>query len=234
MSRTTADRAALDGLIAGADVLVTDLAPAEAERLGLRYEDVAAANPELIHCNVTPFGERGPLRDKPGGEIVLQAMGDIWRYLGALDEPPLRLGADASAMAAGIFAMQGVMAAVIHHARGGNGQKVEVSELGALLAIETQLNASQSNDSLSGGWHLSAPTDPPEYDLSARDLAVDFGFVRDTERVERCSASASVSRRMSRPIRAGRRPSTAPSTGGSSSRPSTPTPGSTAPPNSRR
>ena len=174
-----AERAALDGLIAGADVLVTDLAPAEAERLGLRYEDLAAANPELIHCNVTPFGERGPLRDKPGGEIVLQAMGDIWRYLGALDEPPLRLGADASAMAAGIFATQGVMAAVIHRARGGSGQKVEVSELGALLAIETQLNAAQSNDSLSGGWHLSAPTDPPEYELSARDLAVNFGFVRD-------------------------------------------------------
>ena len=174
-----ADRAALEGLIAGADVLVTDLAPAEAERLGLRYKDLAAANPELVHCNVTPFGERGPLRDRPGGEIVQQAMGDIWRYLGALDEAPLRLGADASAMAAGIFAVQGVLAAIIHRARRGGGQKVEVSELGSLLTIETQLNAAQSNDSLSGGWHLSAPTDPPDYDLLASDHAVDFGFVRD-------------------------------------------------------
>ena len=172
-------RAALDGLIAGADVLVTDLAPAEAERLGLRYEDLAAANPELIHCNVTPFGERGPLRDKTGAEIVLQAMGDIWRYLGRPDEPPLRHGQDVSAMAAGFFAVQGVLAAVIHRARGGHGQKVEVSELGSLLAIETQLNAAQSDDSLEGGWHLSAPTDPPEYDLYGSDLQVDIGFVRD-------------------------------------------------------
>lgn len=174
-----AGRAALDGLIADADVLVTDLAPAEAERLGLRYEDLAAANPELIHCNVTPFGERGPLRDKPGAEIVLQAMGDIWRYLGRPDEPPLRHGQDVSAMAAGFFAVQGVLAAVVHRARGGSGQSVEVSELGSLLAIETQLNAAQSDDSLEGGWHLSAPTDPPEYDLYGSDLQVDIGFVRD-------------------------------------------------------
>ncbi|MYE45875.1 MAG: hypothetical protein F4X25_03825, partial [Chloroflexi bacterium] len=64
-------------------------------------------------------------------------------------------------------------------ARGGGGQKVEVSELGSLLAIETQLNAAQSDDSLEGGWHLSAPTDPPEYDLYGSDLQVDIGFVRD-------------------------------------------------------
>ena len=170
-------REELLGRIAEADVLVTDLLPAEAERLGLTYDVLSRDHPGLIMCSVSPFGERGPWRDRAGGEIVLQAMGDIWRYLSALDQAPLRLAADAAAMAGGIFGTQGVVAAVIERERSGLGQKVEVSHLGALMAIETQLHAAQSNPDLKGGWHLSAPTDPPEYDLRTQDLGIEFGFM---------------------------------------------------------
>jgi crotonobetainyl-CoA:carnitine CoA-transferase CaiB-like acyl-CoA transferase len=76
----------------------------------------------------------------------------------------------------GIFALQGVLAALTAIEGGGTGQKVEVSMLGALLALETQLNAAQSNASLEGGWHLSAPTDAPIHPARAKDLAIDFGF----------------------------------------------------------
>ena len=174
-------RAELVRLLANADVLVSDLAPTEAERLGLTFEALTATHPRLVVCAVSPFGDRGPMRDQPGGEIVLQAMGDIWRYLGALDEPPLRLAADASAMACGIFGTQGVVAAIIEREGSGRGQRVAVSELGALMALETQLNAAQSDPSLKGGWHLSAPTDPPEYSLRSSDLGVDFGFMARRE-----------------------------------------------------
>jgi CoA:oxalate CoA-transferase len=175
-SASEADTAFLRDLIERADVVITDLAPAEATARGLRYEDLAKRCPQLVYCSVTPYGERGPLANTPSGEIVLQAMGDIWRYLGVLGQPPLRLGADAAAMAGGIFAVHGVLAALIHRAWGNGGQKVEVSQLGALLALQTQLIAAQSDSALSGGWHLSAPTEPPELSVQTKDLGIDFGF----------------------------------------------------------
>jgi len=171
-----ADRLVLRDLIGRADIFITDLLPNEATVRGLGFEAVADGDPELIYCSVTPYGERGPLANSPSGEIVLQAMGDIWRYLGVLGQPPLRLGADAAAMAGGIFAVHGVLAALMHRERGNGGQKVEVSQLGALLALQTQLIAAQSDASLSGGWHLSAPTEPPEYAVKTKDLPIDFGF----------------------------------------------------------
>ena len=170
-------RAALLALLAQADVFISDLLPAEAVRLGLDASTLRRAFPRLVHASLTPFGEQGPMRDRAGGEIVLQAMGDIWRYLGALDQPPERLAADASAGACAVFAVQGVLAALCHREQSGEGQTVQVSELGSLMAIETQLHAAQSNDTLRGGWHLSAPTDPPQYDLQSSDLGIDFGFM---------------------------------------------------------
>ena len=166
----------LKGLIARADVFITDLSPEKSEALSLGSKDLQTLNPRLVHCSVTPFGEKGPLRNRPGGEVVLQAMSDVRRYLGVLGEYPLRLGADAAAMAAGMFAFQGTVAALICRERQGKGQKVEVSHLGSMLALGTQLHAAQSGPSLTGGWHLSAPTDPPSHLPMARDLAVDFGF----------------------------------------------------------
>lgn len=178
---TEEGRAALRGLLADADVFISDLLPADAERLGLDYASLKAKHSKLIHCSMTPFGEVGPMRNRPGGEIVLQAMADIWRYLGSLDQPPGRLAADASAGAAAIFAVQGVLAAVHHRELTGEGQNVQVSDLAALMAIGTQLHAAQSDDSLRGGWHLSAPTDPPVYDLPSSTLGVDFGFMARNE-----------------------------------------------------
>jgi len=166
----------LKKLIAQADVFITDLLPRDAEALKLTYEELTRLNPRLVHCSVTYFGDKGPLRNKPGGEVVLQGMSDVWRYLGVLGQPPLRLGADAASMAAGIFAFQGTVAALVCRERQGIGQKVEVSHLGSMLALETQLNAAQSHPSLTGGWHLSAPTDPPPHSPMAKDLPIHFGF----------------------------------------------------------
>ena len=99
--------------------------------------------------------------------------GNILERLGSR----LRLGTDAASMATGIFALQGTVAALICRERRGIGQKVEVSHLGAMLALETHLNAAQSNSSLSGGWHLSAPTDPVSHSPMAKDLPIELGFL---------------------------------------------------------
>ncbi|MCL0102013.1 CoA transferase, partial [Dehalococcoidia bacterium] len=111
------DLARLKKLIADTDIFLTDLSPTQANVLELSYDDLQATNKRLIYCSVTPFGENGPLKDSSGSEVVLQAMSDVWRYLGALDQPPLRLGSDAAAMAAGIFSLQGILAALLHRGK---------------------------------------------------------------------------------------------------------------------
>lgn len=69
-------------LIPRVDVLVIDLLPAERQARHLAYADLSALNPKLIDCAITPFGERGPMANQPGSELVLQAVSGYTRYVG--------------------------------------------------------------------------------------------------------------------------------------------------------
>ena len=79
-------------LLREVDVLVTDFGPARAAALGLDYPGVEAVNRRVVHCNITPFGERGPMADQPGAEVVVQAMAEYPASVGALGKAPQRLG----------------------------------------------------------------------------------------------------------------------------------------------
>ena len=146
----TADGLALTRrLIGSADVLVEDLGPGEAERLGL-----VDGLPQLVHCSITPFGEHGPWAGYPGSELVVQAASEQPLSLGRPGEPPLRLGADVAALNTAVFASQAVTAALFGRLRTGLGQKVTVSQLGSLLHMRGILWAAQSEPDEWAGFHL--------------------------------------------------------------------------------
>lgn len=171
----TADgRAAAVGLARDTDVLVTDSAPGAAEKLGLSYTQLRSANPKLVYCSISPFGEEGPLRDAPGAELVVQAMAEYTASLGRIGDPPVRIGADVASLNTGIFAAQAILAALFNRLKTGEGQRVAVSEFGALLHMRGIMWTSMSDPDDWYGFHLDHYTKPPDYGYQTKNGAFYF------------------------------------------------------------
>jgi crotonobetainyl-CoA:carnitine CoA-transferase CaiB-like acyl-CoA transferase len=156
-------------LVRKADVVLEDLGPGVAARMGLGYEDLRRDNPGLVYCAITPFGEEGPLRDLPGSELVVQAMAEYTASLGRIGDPPVRMGADVAALNTGIFAAQAILGALFHRLRSGAGQRVAVSQFGALLHMRGIMWHSMTDPDDWFGFHLDHYTNPPEYGYQAQN-----------------------------------------------------------------
>jgi crotonobetainyl-CoA:carnitine CoA-transferase CaiB-like acyl-CoA transferase len=175
-----ASREALDRLIAQADVLISDLQPTAARERRLDYGgSLAAAYPNLVLCSLTPFGDSGPIANQPATELEIQGISAIWRYFGDPGQQPVRMGIPIGAANASIFAFQGIMAALIERASSGRGQKVEVSQLGSQLAMQTVMFASESEPDEWIG-HCIAHLKPPARGYAAADYSLLWGFMQDT------------------------------------------------------
>ncbi|HVA62806.1 MAG TPA: CoA transferase [Terriglobales bacterium] len=121
-----------------ADVLIHSLRPSVPARLGIGYEQLKPENPRLIYCALSGYGERGPLRDKPGYDQVLQGFTGICTFQGAQrGNPEIVLGSVVDFYAAALIAY-GVAAALFHRQRSGAGEYVRVSLLQAALAMQAQ------------------------------------------------------------------------------------------------
>jgi formyl-CoA transferase len=167
-------REAAAQLARDADVLVEDFGPGAAERFGLGYAQLQAANQKLVYCSITPFGEEGPLRDHPGSELVVQAMAEYTASLGRIGDPPVRVGADVASLNTGIFAAQAILAALFHRARTGEGQRVAVSEFGSLLHMRGIMWHSMGDPDDWYGFHLDHYTAPPDYGYQTKNGSLYF------------------------------------------------------------
>lgn len=127
----------LERLLARADVLVENFRPGAMARLGLGYEAVAARHPALVYCSISGFGQTGPRAGEPGYDAVIQAEGGLMSVTGAADGEPLRLGVPIADLAAGMFAAQGILLALLARVRSGRGQQVDVGMLDATAALLT-------------------------------------------------------------------------------------------------
>jgi crotonobetainyl-CoA:carnitine CoA-transferase CaiB-like acyl-CoA transferase len=165
-------------LIAQADVLLEDLGPGGAEKLGLGYDILQKLNPPLVYCAISAFGEEGPLRNLPGAELVVQAMADYTNSLGQIGESPIRLGTDVANLSTGVFASQAVLAALFHRARSGEGQRVSVSMLGTLLHMRGIMWTAMTDPDDWYGFHLDNYTKPPDHGYKTKDGHVYFGLRR--------------------------------------------------------
>ncbi len=129
------DRAVFDDLLARADVILENYRPDTMEKLGYGWEDLHARHPELIYGAVSGFGHTGPEALKPAYDMVVQARGGVMSITGEKDRDPVRVGASIGDIVAGMYLVQGILAALLERQKTGKGQKVDIAMLDAQLAI---------------------------------------------------------------------------------------------------
>jgi len=122
-------------LAAQSDVVIENYRPGVMDRLGLGYETLAAANPGLIYCSISGFGQTGPLRDKPSFDIVLQALSGALSVNGEPGAPPTKLGIPLGDLVGGINGPIGILAALHERNRTGRGRLIDVSLLDGMLGM---------------------------------------------------------------------------------------------------
>jgi crotonobetainyl-CoA:carnitine CoA-transferase CaiB-like acyl-CoA transferase len=135
--KTDEGRALLERLIARADVLVENFRPGTLDAAGFGYAALAARYPRLIYVSISGFGQTGPRRREAGYDAVAQAEGGLMSITGPADGPAVRLGVAIADIAAGMFAFQGLLLALIARATTGAGQLVDVSLLDSTAALLT-------------------------------------------------------------------------------------------------
>ena len=124
-------RSALDTLIAGADVLVQNLAPGAAARLGLTYEALKPVNPKLVVCDISGYGESGPFVRKKAYDLLIQAESGLISVTGSENEPS-RVGISIADISTGMYALTGILGALLRRGRTGEGANVKIAMLDAL------------------------------------------------------------------------------------------------------
>ncbi|HSW16404.1 MAG TPA: CaiB/BaiF CoA-transferase family protein [Ramlibacter sp.] len=122
---------ALKELVGKADVLVQNLAPGAAARMGLGYEELSAANPMLVVCDISGYGNDGPFRDKKAYDLLVQSEAGFLSITGTPDEA-CKAGNSIADIAAGIYAYSSVLAALLQRHKTGRGSSIDVSMLEAL------------------------------------------------------------------------------------------------------
>jgi crotonobetainyl-CoA:carnitine CoA-transferase CaiB-like acyl-CoA transferase len=120
-------------LAAEADVVVENFRPGVMERLGLSGPQLRAEHPALVYCSITGFGA-GAGAALPGYDLLIQALGGLMSVTGSADGEPQKVGVALVDVLAGLFASVGILAALHHRERTGEGQIVEVDLLSSLLA----------------------------------------------------------------------------------------------------
>jgi len=123
--------AVLQELVAEADVLVQNLAPGAAARMGLGAEALQAKHPRLIVCDISGYGEDGPYRDKKAYDLLIQSEAGFLSVTGTPDDP-CKSGNSIADIAAGMYAYTGILAALLQRGKTGKGSHIDVSMLESL------------------------------------------------------------------------------------------------------
>jgi len=126
-------------LVAEADILVQNFRPGVASRLGLDYEELAVLNPRLIYVSASGYGETSPFRDRPGQDLLIQAMSGLASISGRGDAPPTPTGSPIVDQHGAALLAMGVLAALFDRTRTGRGQKIEVVMLRAALDLQLEV-----------------------------------------------------------------------------------------------
>ncbi|NVM91571.1 CaiB/BaiF CoA-transferase family protein [Variovorax sp. SG517] len=123
--------AVLQELLADADVLVQNLAPGAAARMGLGAQTLQEKHPRLIVCDISGYGEDGPYRDKKAYDLLIQSEAGFLSVTGTPEEP-CKSGNSIADIAAGMYAYTGILAALLQRGKTGKGSHIDVSMLEAL------------------------------------------------------------------------------------------------------
>jgi crotonobetainyl-CoA:carnitine CoA-transferase CaiB-like acyl-CoA transferase len=180
--------AAARELAARADVLVENFKPGGMDRLGLGYEALKIANPSVIYASITGFGRAGGA-DLPGYDLVVQAVGGLMSVTGPGPGEPTKVGVALVDVVTGLHATVGILAALRHRERTGQGQRVEVNLLASLLsALVNQTSgylAAGEVPAIMGNRH---PSIAPYEVFAAADRPVVLAVGNDSQFTALCQA----------------------------------------------
>ncbi len=132
---TAEGRSILSRLIQQSDVLVENFRPGSLARFSLDFESASALNPNLIYCSITGFGQTGPLRDKPGYDFMIQAIGGLMSFTGEPDGEPMKVGVAVADLFAGQNAVIAILAALQARTQTGRGQHLDISLFDSQLGM---------------------------------------------------------------------------------------------------
>jgi len=118
-----------------ADVFVQNYRPGVAQRLGVDFESLQKINPSLVYCAISGFGATGPYAPRGGYDLIAQGMSGVISVTGEEDGPPAKSGIPLADLAAGLFGAYGILCALEHRDRTGEGQFVDTSLLEAAMAL---------------------------------------------------------------------------------------------------
>lgn len=149
--KTAEGQAILRRMAAQCDVVIENFKVGGMAKYGLDYAALAAANPGLVYCSITGFGQTGPRRDRPGYDFLVQAMGGLMSVTGQPDGTegagPQKVGVALTDIMTGLYATVGILAALAERERSGRGQYVDL----ALLDVTLATLANQATNYLVGG-----------------------------------------------------------------------------------
>ncbi|VWC57491.1 CaiB/BaiF CoA transferase family protein [Burkholderia lata] len=128
-------RALFMELVKESDVVIENASEGVTARLGVDYESVRQVNPKIVYASIKAFGEPSPYKNLKGMDIIVQALSGIMDVTGFADGPPTRSGLPIADLIAPLYAVNGILAALIHRGRTGVGQCVQVSMLDCLASL---------------------------------------------------------------------------------------------------
>jgi formyl-CoA transferase len=127
--------ALLLALVRRSDVVVQNWTVGTAARLGVDYAACRAVKPDIVYCSISGYGQTGPEAHTKAYDTMVQAASGLMSITGEPDGPPTKAGSSLADTVAGTFAFAGILAALLHRARTGEGQHVDVSMVDCLLAL---------------------------------------------------------------------------------------------------
>lgn len=157
--KTEEGKIILHELAAQSDVLVENFRPGTLKKFGLDYESLHEVNPRLIYCSISGFGQTGPLKDMPGYDFMIQAMGGIMSVTGEPEGEPMKVGVAAADLFAGQNAVIAILAALQARTFTGEGQFIDIalfdSQLGWLANVAGNFLISGKNPKRYGNAHAN-------------------------------------------------------------------------------
>ncbi|HEX4193262.1 MAG TPA: CaiB/BaiF CoA-transferase family protein [Stellaceae bacterium] len=133
--KTAEGKAIFRKLAARADVVLESFRPSVKYRLGVDYESLRQANPRIICGSISGFGQTGPYAERPAVDQIIQGMSGLMSVTGLAGQGPLRAGAAIADVSAGMVLVQGILTALYHRERTGEGQWIHTSLLEALASV---------------------------------------------------------------------------------------------------
>ena len=152
-------------LIAAADVLCENFRPGVMDKLGFGYERAKEIKPSIVYASASGYGRDGPYRDRPGQDLIIQAMSGLMNINGSVDQPPTPVGVSAADHHGAQVLAMGILAALVRRARTGQGCRVDVDLLSAALDLQMEslvafangAPVSQRPPAHIAGWYFPAP-----------------------------------------------------------------------------